>query len=219
MLSFPIKTIDSLVLAQIKIRMFKFISLSVFILFSCEQTKPASKEITETFNKKEIRDLEKIVKFFSLEMCGKDIDFEECMNNSISELTENGWQLILQNIDIKNQLNLYKSFESNIFKEIWSFCKTSNSREGWIRKSICYQTQGKYNEFLSKVGQENAIVKAYQEDLIRSGDFYGIMRFENEIYHKTGKISLADPNIQIILAIEYLSENDHEKRAEPWSAK
>jgi len=194
-----------------------YISLSIFLVFSFQQTKLRSKEITESFSKKEIKDLEKTVKFFSIEMCGTGISFEECMNNSINDLAENGWQLILRNIDINNQLNLYRSFESDIFEEIWTFCRTSNPREGWIRRSICYNQEGKYDEFLSKVGQENPIVKAYHEDLKTSGDFIGIVRFEREIYHKTGKIDVEDPNIQLILAIEYLSQNDNEKRREPWS--
>ncbi len=157
-----------------------YISLSIFLVFSFQQTKLRSKEITESFSKKEIKDLEKTVKFFSIEMCGTGISFEECMNNSINDLAENGWQLILRNIDINNQLNLYRSFESDIFEEIWTFCRTSNPREGWIRRSICYNQEGKYDEFLSKVGQENPIVKAYHEDLKTSGDFIGIVRFERE---------------------------------------
>ncbi|WP_188467664.1 hypothetical protein [Marivirga lumbricoides] len=141
------------------------------------------------------------------------------MESSIRDLGEYGIQPILKNINFDNQQLLYRQLESNIFGEIWSYCKTIYPQNDKTYKSICFNHKGLYNQYLNKVGQSNPIIKAYHQDLINAGDFTGIVRIENEIYHRTGRINLEDPNIQLILAIEYLSENDSEKRREPWLDK
>jgi hypothetical protein len=139
------------------------------------------------------------------------------MESSIKDLGEYGIQPILKNINFDNQQILYSQLESDIFSEIWSYSKTRYPQNDKAYKSVCFNYKGLYNQYLKKVGQSNPIVKGYQEDLENAGYFSGIMRLEGEIYHNTGRIDIEDPNIQLILAVEYLSQNDQEKRSEPWS--
>lgn len=195
----------------------KLILIISFINLGSFNTSGQS-SLTETiFNADQLEDLQKMTAFFSSQLCGPDFSAQTCLENSSKELAEYGWQPILENINFDEQLELYDSFESNIFNEIWTFCKSANPSEDWERKSICYQPNGKYNAFLFKLGEKNLIIKAYHQDLLESGDFTGITRLENELFNKSGKLEL-NRSIQIILVIHYLSQNDQQNRIETWTA-
>jgi hypothetical protein len=196
-----------------------YLNILIITFITCGNQQVVSPEIESTFNKEQVKDLNKIVEFFTSQMCGDNISFTHCMESSIKDLGEYGIQPILKNINFENQQLLYSQLESDIFNEIWAYCKTIFPDDNQSYKSICYNNKGLYNQYLRKVGQSNPIIKAYHEGLINAGDFIGIVTVESEIYHKTGRINLDDPNVQVILAIEYLSENDSEKRREPWTIK
>ncbi len=191
--------------------------LIISLLSLCSFKTSGQTSLTDSiFNADQLKDLQKMTTFFSSQLCGPGFSAQTCLENSSRELAEYGWQPILENIDFDEQLELYNNFESDIFSEIWAFCKSVNPNEGWERKSVCYQPNGKYNAFLLKAGQMNPIIKAYHQDLLSSGDFTGITRLENEIFHKSGKIDLNKSSIQLILVIHYLSQNDQQKRIETW---
>jgi len=139
------------------------------------------------------------------------------MDSLIPYLGEYGWQPILKNVDFKKQKSMYESFESNVFNEIWNICKSRNPSEGGERKSLCLNTTGKYVRFLEAVGKRNGVLKAYKDNLLSGGDFYGIQGIEYEVFNKTGRIDLSDPSIQILITIHYLTQNDQQKRKEPWT--
>jgi hypothetical protein len=190
-----------------------FISISIS---SCSQ-KFSSTELENNFTEAEIRDLHKLTEFFQEQMCNDKGDFNSCMDSLIPFLGEYGWQPILESVDFKKQQSVYESLESNLFKEIWNICKSRNPREGWESKSLCLNTAGKYVSFLEAVGERNGVLEAYKDDLLRGGDFYGIQRIEYEVFNKTDRIDLSDPSIQVLFAVHYLTQNDQQKRKEPWT--
>ncbi len=194
--------------------------LIIFLVNICSFKTSGQLSLTDPiFSTKQLEDLQKMSVFFSSQLCGSDFDALTCLENSSKELAEYGLQPILEKISFEKQLELYESFESNIFSEIWTFCKSANPNEDWERKSICYQPRGKYNAFLLKLVDENPIITGYHKDLLNSGDFTGITRLENEIFRKSGRVDLNKSSIQIILIIHYLSQNDQQKRKEAWEEK
>lgn len=201
---------------------FEYIMTRILFLFiilvttsSCSQ-KFTSPELSEHFSEAEMRDLHKLTDFFQSQMCGKHNDFNSCMDSLIPILGEFGWQAIVENVDFKEQQALYDSFESKVFGEIWSICKSRNPEEGWERKSLCLNTSGKYVAFLESLKKKSEIIKAYTEAALNAGDFGNMAATEYEIFNKTNRIDLNKPGIQVLIAVDYLSQNDQQKRREPW---
>ena len=198
-------------MTRILILIFGYLSIT-----GCSHTF-SSTELKNHFTAAEIRDLHRLTDFFQEQMCNDKGDFKSCMDSLIPYLGEYGWQPILENVNFKKQKSLYESFESNVFNEIWNICKSRNPREGWERKSLCLNSAGKYVSFLEAVGKRNGVLEAYKDDLLSAGDFYGIQRIEYEVFQKTDRIDLSDPSIQVLIAVDYLTQNDQQKRMEPWT--
>lgn len=195
-----------------------YIVFSFLIAVNCSQ-KTSSTELEDNFTETEVKDLYKLVNFFQEQMCNSNSNFKRCMDSLTPILGEYGWQPILKNVDYQEQQKIYESFESNVFNEIWSICKSRNPREGWERKSLCLNPNGKYINFLEDLGKRNGVLEAYKNSLLAAGDFMDIQRIEYEIYNKLERIDLNDPDIQVLIAIDYLTQNDQQKRKEPLTEK
>jgi hypothetical protein len=176
-------------------------------------------ELEKNFTKDEIADLEKLSHFFKTQMCGDNQNFQTCMDSLIPILGEFGWQPILKNINFDEQEKLYQSFESDLFPEIWDFCKVSNRERTWTKKSLCANTNGKYISFLKDLGKRNEVLNAYKNSILAAGDFVDMQRLEYQIFKKTKWIDLNDPAIQILISIDYLTQNDQQKRNDAWIVK
>ena len=164
-----------------------FFLFGPFLLLGCTQ-KSKINNFSSHFNQAEIRDIQKITTFFKEQMCGPNNGFETCIDSLNLFLIENGWQAIFENIDFEKQKELYNSLESKLFDEIWSFCKSSNPKIDWERKSICLNSFGKYLTFLKLISVGNPILGAYTEELQRAGDFVSISIIESEINFKSQMI-------------------------------
>lgn len=192
-----------------------FLSLGLSLIIQCS-LESVRNGFESFFEPVEIRDIQKINAFFSEQMCGQNLDFPDCIESLNSYFIENGWQPILKKIDFEKQKDLYNSLESNIFMEIWSFCKSSNPKMGWERKSLCLNPNGKYIKFLKSISENNPILSSYTASLVLAGDFVSISLIEAEIHNKSEKINLKDPKIQFLISVDYLALNDQQKRIEPW---
>lgn len=188
-----------------------------FALLAALSYTQKSTELNNNFTEAEIRDLQKLTDFFQEQMCGEKNNFKSCLDSIIPYLGEYGWQPILENVDFEQQRALYNSFESNVFNEIWNFCRSRNPSEGWERKSLCLNSNGKYVKFLEDLGKRNGVLEGYKNSLLMAGDFVDIQRIEFEVYNKSERIDLNDPGIQILIAVDYLTQNDQQKRKEPWT--
>ncbi len=187
------------------------------LTFSCKSQYSAT-ELNKNFTAEQIADLNKITEFFKSEMClNMDSDFKTCYERTPHEYLEATGNGFWNNIDFEKQKKLYDQISQSTFDEIWMFCKSIEYETKKETKSICANAFGKYYNFLSDVGKNNPYIAKYAEKINASGDFYGIdIEYWNVLNDKK-QFDLNDPNIQLILAIQYLSLNDQEKRKEKWT--
>ena len=169
----------------------------------------------QIFSKEEIQDLKLLHSFFINQVC-ESSKFEDCIDTIMVGFPEGSWVYTTENVSFDDQQVIYRDLQSEIFNEIWSICKSTYPNEGWERKSLCLNVNGKYVKYVEVLAEENPIIAGYLDDLLRGGDFYGITRLEHEIFESTGRIDPKDLNIQILLILHYLTWNDQAKRIEDW---
>ena len=187
--------------------------------FSCKSQYSAT-ELKDNFSTEQIADLNKITAFFKNQMClNMDSDFRTCYERIPHEYLEATGSGFWKNINFEKQKELYEQISKSTFNEIWTFCKSTEYKTGLETKSICPIVNGKYQKYLTKIGENNPEIAEYAKQIRQSGDFSvtGI-RYCNVLNRKK-YYDLEDPNIQLILAIHYLSLNDQESRNEKWIAE
>lgn len=184
--------------------------------FSCKSQYSAT-ELNKNFTAEQIADLNKITQFFKTEMClHMDSDFKTCYERTPHEYLEATGNGFWTNIDFEKQKELYGQISKSTFDEIWMFCKSTEYKSGKETKSLCANAIGKYYEYLVDLGKQNPRIAKYAERINASGDYSGLdIQYWNILKDKK-HFDLNNPNIQLILAIHYLSLNDQEKRNEKW---
>ncbi|MFN7043947.1 MAG: hypothetical protein ACK4M1_02025 [Flavobacterium sp.] len=184
---------------------------------SCK-TQFSTVELQNHFTSDEIADLNKITAFFKNQMCiGIDSDFEKCYKKIPHDYLYAIGNGFWENINFKEQQNLYNQISKSTFDEIWTFCKSTNMKTRVDSKSLCSRYDGKYQKFLIALGQRNPVVKEYAKSIQDSGCFSSLDFHHNNILNNKKHLDLDDPNIQLILAIHFLTINDEQKRIEKWT--
>jgi hypothetical protein len=150
-------------------------------------------------------------------MCGGNDDFKSCTDSIILHLGEYGWQPILDNVDFDAQKELYSRFESDLFSEIWDFCKSRNLRENTTTRKLCLKPDGKYVQFLKDLSDRNPDLEQYYEMITGAGDWESMSLLQQRIFTNPEFYDLKDPSIQVLIAIHYLTQNDQQKRKETWT--
>ncbi len=170
-------------------------------------------ELKKNFTAEQIADLNKITEFFKSEMClHMDSDFKTCYERTPHEYliaTGNGFWT---NIDFDEQKKLYDQISKSTFNEIWMFCESTYYPSKTKAKDICAVSTGKYQKYLSELGKTNPRIAKYAERIQASGDFGSLDIQYWEVLKDKKHFNLKDPNIQLILAIHYLSMNDQSTR-------
>ena len=69
---------------------------------------------------------------------------------------------------------------------------------------------------MTELGKNNPEVKNYADRLIEAGDFESVGWLQQSIYKNPEEFDLDDPNIQLLIAIHYLTLNDQQKRTDKW---
>lgn len=189
--------------------------------FSCK-TQYSATELKSNFSTEQISDLNKISAFFKNQMClNMDSDLGTCYKRIPHEYLEATGNGFWTNIDFEKQKELYKEISKSTFDEIWMFCNSTEYPSGKESKSLCAVSNGKYYKYLQSLGNKNPRIAKYAERINASGDFNGLDIQYWEVLKNKKYFNLKDPNIQLILAIHYLSINDQQmrnerpKRAEP----
>lgn len=186
------------------------------LTFSCKSEYSAI-ELKNSFSSEQIADLNKIADFFKNQVCSNiDSDFKTCYEQIPHEYLEATGNRFWMNINFEKQKELYKQISKSTYKEIWMFCKSTEYKTGLETKSLCAVANGKYQKFLADLGKEKPRIAKYAERLNGSGDFNGSDIQYWEILKNKKYFDLNDPNIQLILAIHYLSLNDQQTRNEKW---
>lgn len=169
----------------------------------------------DNFSQLEIQDLQKLTAFLQYQMCGETVEFKSCLDSIIPYLGEYGYITIWKNVDFEEQKELYSSFKSNLFSEIWDFGNAMNLRENKTYKSIGFNTAGKYALFLKDLSKRNPELKQYYESMMGAGDWESMGLLEESIHANPGYYDLKDPSIQVLIAVHYLTQNDKKKRNVP----
>jgi len=196
----------------------KILILGIFIIFSSCKSQYSTSELRHNFTIDQIRDLNKISDFFKSQICPTDnSNFKDCYKIIPHEYLEAYGSGFWTNINYDSQKELYSEISDSTFSEIWTFCKASYPDSGMEIKSICPIYNGKYQMYLSEYGNKNEKIKKYVKRLQELGDFGTYDINYRNILHDKKNFDLNDPNIQLILAIHYLSLNDQEKRRDKWT--
>lgn len=179
---------------------------------SCK-THYSTTELENSFTPEQISDLIKIRNFFKEEMCFyTDNDFKTCYEQTPHEYLQATGSGFWTNIDFEKQRKLYDEISQSTFDEIWTFCETTYYPNKIKAKSICSAYDGKYQRYLLDLGKRNPRIAKYAKRIQGSGDFSGLHIQFWEVLENKKAFDLNDPNIQLILAIHYLSLNDQQTR-------
>jgi hypothetical protein len=173
--------------------------------------------LRNNFSKEEIADLQRITEYFNNQICeDENSDLRSCFHKVFPDLLEDDGQSVLDNVDFEKQKELYHSISKSTFEGIWEFRKAKYYSTGLELKTITSRYNGKYQKYLVELGKNNTEIKKYTEDLIDSGDFEPINSFQLRIYKNPSKFNLDNPNIQLVIAVHYLTYNDQQKRTDKW---
>ena len=198
------------------------ISILILLVLSSCKTQYSNAELNANFSNEQIKELNKITEFFKAETC-KNIDFKKCYRQTNHDSLQANGEGFWAKLSFEKQKTLYKEIPQSVFNEIWMYCETTYYPNKKKAKSICANAFGKYQNYLSDLGKTNPRIARYAERIKASGDFNGLDLQYQEILSDKNTFDLKNPNIQLILAVHYLSINDKvtrnahliEKRAEP----
>ena len=187
--------------------------------FSCK-SQYSKAELKNNFSTEQISDLNKITDFFKNQICENNkSDFKSCFSKILPDLLENGWQPILEKVDFEQQKELYNSISKSTFNEIWEFGKATYPDTGLELKSLGSKYNGKYQKYLTELGKSNAEIKKYADRLIAAGDFESMGLLQQRIYNNPKEFDLDNPNVQLLIAVHYLTQNDQQKRTDKWESE
>ena len=187
--------------------------ISVLFFISCN-SEPTTKEVSNNFTKAEIKDLNKIIAFYKTEISDNpSSDFEASFKFQLKEFTEKGENSKIYDLDYSKQEALYNSISKETFNAIWSFCELYIFKTDTTKRILCFESKTKYKSFLTDVAKYNKHIAEYEETLNNSASI-STTWLEQTIIMYPGEFDLADPNIQLIIAIHYLFQNDINKRNE-----
>ena len=112
-------------------------------------------------------------------------------------------------IDFDDQKKIYQQISKTTFDEIWMYCELTKYPGETKVQEICTVADGKYQKYLSDLGKSSPKIEMYADAIQASGDFNEL---DIQALSLNNDFDLNDPNIQLILAIHYLSINDQAKR-------
>ena len=174
--------------------------------------------IKKTFNKSEIKDLQKIFDFFNSEICASNYEkLNECylhyclgIKSQIEKTTD-----FNTNLNYKKQENLYSKIHNNTFKEIWNYQKSLpiNERKDTL-KFLGLNYEGKYRKFLNEYGKENKEIESYAESFNVSAGLSPSMIAELSFNYES--FNIYEMKTKLIIAIHYLTLNDQNWRNEKY---
>lgn len=188
------------------------ILLNLYLLTFGQKTQT---NLNDFFSKSEIEDLSLIADFFQTELCGGSdrAKFGSCIKNSLPDLADWKQTYVQDKISWRRQKKLYSKISDSTFHKIWSLCKTWRTIEPkYEYKSICFSQNEKFIRFLKRIGESNPYLEYYSKKLENIGSFDSGNFLAWDIIKNPQNWDLEDRNVQIILAIHFLTQNDEQKR-------
>ena len=185
---------------------------------STEKEMQSIQTVTDIFDRAEIKDLATIVDFFNAQICDepkntKD-EITKCYQRFFKQMKECEIKGdIIVPIPFEKQQELYSQISTKSFNEIWAY------RQNWARvlvDSVLYDSyvteihikcNGKYLQFLEKLGSENEVISNYLDALDKVGGMINPTLVAWVIYYDD-QFDVKDLRFQIFIAIHYLTLND-----------
>jgi hypothetical protein len=190
-----------------------FTIISILFFLSCN-SELTTKELNNNFSKEQIHDLNKIIEFYKNEISNSSSsDFKTLFNLQLKEFSEKGKNPKIYDLDYSKQKALYNTISKETFKSIWYFCEQYHSKTDISKRIICFDSKTKYKYFLADVGRYNKHIAEYAKIQNNLG-LDTTTWLEQTILMYPKEFDLSDQNIQLIIAIHYLSQNDLNKRNE-----
>ncbi|NRD24022.1 hypothetical protein HNV10_12250 [Winogradskyella litoriviva] len=177
------------------------IALSLTMIMGCKSYEPTN-ELKSIFVEDEIKDLETIRSFFIKDIMQlNDDNFHFKFRNEMYKLESSGFS----SIKPKKIDELFKTVNEDTFNEIWE----SKTHKPSKRNSASYEylipkEKGKYLQFLAKNTRYNSRINDYYNKTVKSGNFshFSMLNYLND---NKLDFDLSNKNIQIVLAIHYIS--------------
>lgn len=168
------------------------------------------------FSQSEINDLNKLTDFFQSELCGKtdQNEYRKCLMESFPQNSELYEYCVSGQISYRKQKRTFKTIKQSTFEKIWALCPSTLliTKPHYEYQSICFSGNPQIIEFFKVVGEENEYLKYYGEKLEKIGSFDSGTYLTQSIIGQPKKWNLDNRNVQIIIAIHYLTQNDWENR-------
>jgi hypothetical protein len=168
------------------------------------------------FSESEIKDLNLITDFFQIEFCGTTdrTKFEKCITSSLPKLTDWEYKYLRKKISWRKQKKLYSKISDSTFNKIWWISKSTFlvSKPKYEHKIIVFSYNPIVIDFVKALGKSNKFLEYYAEKLEIVGGFNNINDISLSLSEHAEEWNLKDRNIQIFLAIHYLTQNDMLKR-------
>ena len=186
--------------------------VAIFSFSSCKSVK-STNELDKNFNKKQIKDLNKINSFFIKECLNSQEDNFKTSFKALFEIKyKHGIDSLLNNVDYKKQKKLYKRISESTFNEIWEVrINTHEQFKG--EEYITPKYKGKFQLYLKELSQTNKFASDCYKQMELSGDFY-ILHFDFYLMDNFDNIDFNDFNNQLVVSIYYLSMIDDNERDE-----
>lgn len=168
------------------------------------------------FSESEIEDLNLITDFFQSELCGT-IDrtkFENCITTVLPKLNDWEYKYLRKKISWRKQKKLYSKITDSTFNKIWAICNSTFlvSEPKYEYKMICFSYNQIVIDYIKALGKSNRFLEYYAEKLEIVGGFNNINDISISLAEHNEEWNLNDRNVQIFLAIHYLTQNDMLKR-------
>jgi hypothetical protein len=167
------------------------------------------------FSASEIEDLNLIVDFFQMELCGSEdrTRFSSCFVNSIPSLLDYEQNYLEKKISWRKQKKLYTKISNSTFQKIWSLCKVWRTIEPkYEYKEICFSYNETFIDFVKSLEEDSPLIKAYSQKLENLGTFPFWRFFLINIIEYPESIDLENRGVQTLIAIHFLTLNDQAKR-------
>lgn len=189
--------------------------LFFLLLFSSSlsgQNLKTDSTVNSIFTAQEISDLEKILNFFTHQICEVEdinkIQAAGCFESYFKNLEERsrGSSHFNLKLSLEKQKTFYNSIDTSTFNDIWHYQKLQNliTRDTIIELSL--DPGGKYAEFLHALGQEYDKVGLYYDDLKACGGISPVTMAE--LMKNYQEFPFNDERIRLLFAIHYLTLND-----------
>jgi len=202
---------------------FLYILILCSLFFSCNNNKTLTDVLNKSeFTNSEKQDIIKMVEFFESKIVSSEANFKKDYEAFVKSVYQNGYEVILNIIDINKQRNLIKSISDSTFYEIWYKSKSRayisysgvKFEEPIPYESLSVNTQGKYVRFLQNLSKNNNKIEHYTNAVLNSGDFPLFQYAFNLMFDSYGNASgdISNGELRIIFALELLTINENTNR-------